>query len=385
MSPASFGRHSWQPRLALYAIVVASLACGVRRGATAEPAEFLEQINLNFAAWDQDSDGVLSVPEIDTASADAKVTGKAAAALAALKRASRVAKYKSPLMNKANIEAFATGKPADDKPNLTSMYGQGVSRLNKLTKRELFPDGLPRLDTVHQGRLGNCYCLAPLGAVLHRNPQQVMAMFTRLDDGNYRVTLGKNAVTIALPTDTEIARTATNEDAGIWVNMYEKALGTLRNDAKPAADRAGLPIDALARGGSAGTILAYITGNEITRFSFRFAKDEAVTEDERKAKLAELREQLIAAVREKRVMTCGTLKPTMPGITGNHAYAVLGYDAKFDAVKIWNPYGNDFTPKGEPGPTAGYPRKQGVMEIPLNDFVKQFSSMSFEVTQVSAQ
>jgi hypothetical protein len=242
--------------------------------------EFLQQIDKNFAAWDRDSDGELTVPEIDTAGADAKVTGKAAAALAALKRASRISKYNIKTLNKEQITEFATGKPADDKPDLSGMYAQGVSRLGKLTKRDLFADGGPRLDTIHQGRLGNCFCLAPLGALVHRDPQQVVAMFTKLDDGNYKVTLGKNSCTVAPPTDTEIARTATNEDAGLWVNMYEKAIGKLRNDAKPEAERAGSPIDALARGGSAGTILAYITGNEIKRYTCSFAKDEKMSEEE---------------------------------------------------------------------------------------------------------
>src|SRR6185295_3968187 len=118
---------------------------------------------------------------------------------------------------------------------------------------------------------------------------------------------------------------------------------------KPEAQTPVSPIDALGRGGSAGTMLSFITGHEITRFSFKFAKDTAATPAQRDAKLSELRNQLNAAVRENRLMTCGTTKTTTPGVTPNHAYAVLGFDAKTDAVTLWNPHGSSFTPKGPMG------------------------------------
>ena len=363
-------------RLSLVWLLVVGLVPANLLGGTAD--EFLQQVEQNFAQWDRDQDGILSANEIDAAAEDAKVTGKAAAALAALKRASRSPKTEKLALNREKIKECATGKPTEDKPDLTGMYAQGVSRLEKLTCRELFV-GEPRLDTLHQGKLGNCFCLAPLGSVVAHDPNDVKAMFTKLEDGSIRVKLGKNSVTISPPTDTEIARTATNEDQGIWVNVYEKALGKLRNEGKKEEDRAGSPIDALARGGSAGTILAYITGNEIVRHSCKFAKDEKLSAEEKETKLKELREHLATATKAKRRMTCGTDKTTMPGITGNHAYALLGYDSESDRVKVWNPFGNTFTPKGEAGPKNGYPREQGISEIPLGDFVAQFSGIAIEV------
>jgi hypothetical protein len=78
-------------------------------------------------------------------------------------------------------------------------------------------------------------------------------------------------------------------------------------------------------------------------------------------------------------MTCGTLKTTTPGINPNHAYAVLGFEEKSDCVRLWNPHGDQFTPKGEPGAKHGYPQKDGVCDVPLAEFVNQFSGMAFEV------
>jgi hypothetical protein len=214
--------------------------------------------------------------------------------------------------------------------------------------------------------------------MLHRDPKQVAAMFHIQPDNTCQVTLGKQTVAIELPTDAELALSSSNRQDGIWVNLYEKALGVARNAAKPEAERSGEPIDALAHGGSAGTMLALITGHEITRASCKYFKEETHTADEKSAKLKELRTQFSAAIREKRLITCGTALTTTPGLTPHHAYAVLDYDEKADTLQLWNPHGSNFTPKDTPGLTAGYPRKDGIFSIPLGDFVQQFAGVAFE-------
>ena len=102
----------------------------------------------------------------------------------------------------------------------------------------------------------------------------------------------------------------------------------------------------------------------------------------RQAQSIELRKQLTAAVTDKRLITCGTGKTTTPGITPNHAYAVLGYDAKTDAIRLWNPHGDSFTPKGTPSLLNGDVRVEGRFSVPLSDFVQQFSGLAFETTEV---
>lgn len=87
-----------------------------------------------------------------------------------------------------------------------------------------------------------------------------MRMFTRQADGVWRVQLGAQAVAVTPPTDAELALTAGNEQSAT-------------------------AIDALARGGSAGTMLAFITGHEMVRFSFKFAKDAAAAAAERTERL----------------------------------------------------------------------------------------------------
>ena len=344
-------------------------------------ATFISVAAAHFLAWDANHDGVLSAQELDTLMADPGVTNDVAAAVAALKRASRSRTFKLPPLTLENITALANSPREAGKPDLAKMYREGLSRIDNTGRRTLFGSGLPQLKTIHQGKLGNCFCLAPLGAMLQRSPEDVARMFSMQPNGTCQLSLGTNTVTVQLPTDAELAMTSSNEHDGIWINLYEKGLGQLRNEARPPEQRAGLAIDALARGGSAGTMLAYITGHEITRFSFKFSKDASTSKEQRETKLKELRCQLAEAATAKRLMTCGTLKTTTPGLTPNHAYAVLDYDASSDSVTLWNPHGGKFSPKGPANVKNGYPQQDGILKVPVPDFVQQFSGMAFEASK----
>jgi Calpain family cysteine protease len=362
----------------IFLILALAIFCGAS-GSAQTSNDFLAAVQKNFARWDWNHDGILASNELDAAVSDAATTGPNAAAIAALKRASRLAKTPLTEFSFTNIATITTTR----QPDLTQFFRDGLKRIASATNHNLFAEGLPRLDTIHQGKLGNCFCLAPLGAMVARDPAQVAALFVAETNGNYCVHLGKKTVEVAPPTDAEIAMSSSNEHEGIWVNLYEKAVGTARNDDRPGDERAASPLDALARGGSAGTMLAYITGHEMQRFSFKFAKLPASATNDIPAKLAELREKLRAATAEKRLMTCGTTKPTTAGLTPNHAYAVLSYDAASDAVKLWNPHGQDFTPHGVAGSENGYVTQRGVFVIPLTEFVKQFSGMAFEILETA--
>ncbi|WP_435018642.1 C2 family cysteine protease [Tundrisphaera sp. TA3] len=337
--------------------------------------KFIDVVSAHFAAWDGDGDGTLSTAELDAAVADPKNTGDAAAAVSALDRADRNRKrVPLPDLTLSAIRELAEAKPSSKTPALDRMYREGRTRIGKIKDRALFASDLPRLDTIHQGKLGNCFCLAPIGAMVHRDPKQVAGLFALQDDGTYRVTLGHRTVTVPLPTDAELAMTASNDQDGIWVNLYEKAVGeALRREGRP-----GSMVDALSRGGSAGTMLSFITGHAIRRFGCKQATDPKLSDEERAAKLDELRRELVEAGKDHRLVTIGTTRPTTPGLTPNHAYAVLAYDRDADIVRVWNPHGSSFTPKGTPGPEHGYTRVDGVFSIPLTELVRQFSGLAFE-------
>ena len=212
--------------------------------------------------------------ELDAAIEDPTNTGPAAAALAALKRASRSTNSPLPVLTLDSIRELAAPPPPPKQPKLNSLFGEWRRRLNGVTHRELFASGLPQLDTIHQGRMGDCFCLAPLGAMIHRDPQEVASFFSMQADGSVRVLFGGGLVTVAPPTDAELAMMAGNTHDGVWVDLYEKAISQVRNDQKPPDKRSDLAIDAIATGGSAGKIMSYLTGHKVSSFSCKFGTNK---------------------------------------------------------------------------------------------------------------
>lgn len=115
------------------------------------------------------------------------------------------------------------------------------------------------------------------------------------------------------------------------------------------------------------------------RMSCQFAKDKTLPPEEYEKHMSKLRAALWSATREKRLMTCGTLKTRVPGMTPNHAYAILSFDQASDSIRLWNPHGDNREVKGEPGPENGYPMIDGVFQMPLSVFVQEFSGTAFEI------
>ena len=105
-----------------------------------------------------------------------------------------------------------------------------------------------------------------------------------------------------------------------------------------------------------------------------------------KIELDALRRDLIVASSEKLLVKAETpAGKKTPGISPDHAYAVLGYDKGTDLVHVWNPHGNNFTPKGTDGLQNGYITKRGEFDVPLRDLDQIFSDLNFETKALAKQ
>ena len=129
-------------------------------------------------------------------------------------------------------------------------------------------------------------------------------------------------------------------------------------------------------------MMSTLTGHEIKRWSCKTWRDEKDA-SKKAALLDEVRKQFVSAFAEKRLVTGGTgpspkSKKGPPGILYNHGYAVLGYDRAKDTVHLWNPHGDGFTPKGEPGLANGYTMAKGELHVPLTELVTFFGGFAFE-------
>ena len=67
-----------------------------------------------------------------------------------------------------------------------------------------------------------------------------------------------------------------------------------------------------------------------------------------------------------------------PGIVNNHAYALMAYDSELRKATIFNPWGNNFTPKGAPGLANGYTTEHGLFSVPLAELPQVFTGISYE-------
>jgi hypothetical protein len=419
-------------------LLLAALAAQTPQTKAAPPATpaptFPATVAQHFDGWDADDDLTLSVDEIDRACLDPKVTGAAAAAIAAIKRVVRSDSYavppltldgltKGPRTRATPPAANGAGdapKPAGDAPapaakppqasdadradsgetrpaagapkrapNFAASFRSGLSRIQS-TPRVLFADDTPDLDACRQGPIGDCWLVASVGAFVHRDPKAIAAFVTPTNDG-FRVRFRDGqSVEVKPLTDAELALSGTTGDEGLWLPVVEKAFGQLRQLQNPQKHTTDTPSDALA-GGSTATVLRMLTGHKTERLAFHkkvpasttppSTPPEPVMADTVEALAEKAHAALAAAFAERRLVTASTnTAKHPPGIPGKHAYAVLGYDPAARRVTVWNPHGRSRKVDGEPGLHNGYAIDKGVFALPLREFVQAFSSMAWETS-----
>lgn len=360
---------------------------------------FFDVVNEYAGRWDRDKNGVVSESEIDALVVDPYVKGDHAAAVGAMKNYMRIW---GSMMPQLTPDYFAAeekrSKPSslDDKgPSLTEFslgldwnkaYTDALKRIG-ISSRELYKNDKLDITQFHQGQLGDCYFVSLLGGMVHRNPDAVRRMIVQMPDGGYKVSFGDDRpVTITAMTDAEIATSSTTGDEGLWVAVFEKAFGTLRKRQFPNEHRdTKVATDSIAQGGSPTVTIRVLTGKEPDEIALRNSTGEIrvidgerVTQVKPVASAPELtrtvRDKIVVALNKNKLVGLGTLNESLPpGIVGRHAYCVVGYDKGRDMLEVWNPHGNTFTPRGEPGLKHGYETKAGLFWVPVADFPHIFA------------
>jgi hypothetical protein len=378
-------RHPFLSTIPLGRLVVGLLVLAgpaARAGDGARAPEFGEQVRAHFARWDANHDNRLTRAELDRLVDDPSVRGKEAAAVAALVRVARGdSRWKKPTeFTRDELTAIAgrslLHRPTD--PPLAAMFLDGAHRLSHTT-RSLFPDTGPSLQAFHQGTLGDCFVVAPLGAAVARDPAAVRRMIQHRPGGGYRVTFGNGAAIDVPPlTDTEIILSSASGH-GLWVNVFEKAYATYRTRQAPKEKQPESVLETISHGGKPVLTIEALTGHRVRVVSIRADKDPPPAA----AAAGTTAEQIDRALRQGMTdhrLACAITasKLTTPGLPTHHVYAILGYNAARREVRLWNPHGNTFTPKGPPGPATGYPTKDGFFNMPLADAVQAFVSVAVE-------
>jgi hypothetical protein len=349
-------------------------------------SDFLAQVRDNFAKWDTDHDGVLSADEIEKAVDDPTVKGPAAAAAAALRRAIRANPDISPVTIETLTKALdEKTKPSPKIPSYNAMYDIALGKIIK-TPRDLFVSGLPRVETLGQGRLGDCFLLAPLGTVAFKEPERLKKMVTPLSNGQIAVQFANGEkVTLPAPTDAEIAIGASTLDDGIWANVFEKSIGHIYLE-RQKTPRHVTPYSIIGVGGTPNSPLSILTGHKCIRVGCEDFQKDKLSKADRATRLDDMRKRLEDAFATRHLVVGGTGdihggQTIVPGLYYDHSYGVLNYDRKTDIVTFWNPMGNHYVPKGTPGLEHGYVTNHGRFDVPLTEAVMWFGSFSIETDE----
>ena len=354
--------------------------------ASSSGKKFTEVVNENFSQWDINGDGVLSKDEIEAAATNPKNKGEAAAAVATIVHFTRNTKFTLPPLT----EKYLTEKPVNKNrsseddlepvesdasesgtiPPFQKAFHNYLRKINQ-TSRELFPQGSPMFDAVHQGQLGDCPFVSTVGALVYRNPSAVKAMFAEKENGSTIINFGDGQkLNIHNLTDVDIALCSNAGTNGLWLTVLEKAyrrelVATKHPDPK-------LRPSIYDKFGPSTLTIEILDGFKTEKVPLK--KIKAGNEG-----LSSLRLKMIAALTEKQIVKTGTSKNVKTrGITPDHAYAVLGFSKDTDSVQVWNPHGQEFHPTGDEGLENGYTTKRGLFSVPLKEFVQIFDDINIE-------
>lgn len=343
---------------------------------------FIDVVKAHFSEWDSDKSGSIDGNEIELALSNLLNKGEVAAAVASVRRVLK-GKTTVPSLSLKDIEDALTPEKMKEAatPKYESSYRAALKKINEAS-RDLFVSGKPSLDSLAQGRMGDCFVMAVIGDIAERDAGRLVKAIKKLDNGKLEVTLSKDkSVTIDSPTDGEIAVGSTTKKDGLWSLVYEKAVGTVQLEVQKTKKHL-TAFSQIGRGGSTGTVMSLFTGKKSKRISCAPFRKNELTPEKAEEMMADLRKALTDAFASGRLVAGGVPSTgdnkKVPGINTKHAYAVLGYDAATDTVKFWNPHGNTFKPKGDPGIENGYPTSHGRFSAPLKEVVLWFGAFAIE-------
>jgi Calpain family cysteine protease len=330
--------------------------------------QFFAAVRGNFALWDRDHDGTLTREEIEIEMQDPRITGDAAAALAALKLAATHSNHlpDTRAYTLADVDAMEQKLAAGEKldANFIGYFNTGLKKEREVP-RQLFSEGVPRLTAIRQDWTTDCYFLSTVGALAQVNPQAIMRLIAPGNDGRFTVTFpGKPAVRVPAPTQAELAAYSNARD-GIWLNLLEKAYAIVRIKAEPAQPFTREPLDSVGFRTGSAQVVELVTGHPSKRIGL--PADTHRPADE--ALLREVRSRLQAAFHDHLAATLSN---------SHHTYALVAYEAGSDLVTIHNPYGRGYSetyPDGVKVPVS----EEGFFTLTTTQMVNYFNYLYFEL------
>jgi len=223
---------------------------------------------------------------------------------------------------------------------------------------------------VSQGQTGSCFVLAPVAAILEKEPTFFDDKIKDLGDGKLQVKLPENEgrygnvdTVISKPTDAERARFGGGETAAIVEKAFSQHLKTLMDDNSTQAVQ-----EQISTGGNEHKAISSMTGNKSIRTSPQDVEEK-------------VRAELNLVNDANKGVTAGTHQelPQGTGLMHKHVYQVSGFDQKTGEVELSNPHKGDFGGEIEPLKLGGDARDgklDGKFKISFEEFQKHFAEIN---------
>jgi hypothetical protein len=235
-----------------------------------------------------------------------------------------------------------------------------------------------------QGAIGDCYFFSVTGYLAALHPRKIERMIVRQPDDSFVVHfLDGETIPVAAPTEAEmlVNNSSSSLTDGIWLCVLEKAVGQrMRAHTRKAAKRTAEATDAMAAGGNTSLIIELYSGHRTRSVNLRDPQKANAT-------IADLRREIPLLLEKGKLVavSMGAHPPLgqakVPNLGYKHAYAIMGFDPKTDQVIVWNPWGQNFVPKGPEGVVHGFAAEHGIFRIPLTTFYHQFSHVIMETNE----
>ncbi len=359
--------------LVLLWLFVSPLALAQKNAPQSKAAQepLTQVVEKHFAHWDRDHNDALELSEVDHLIEDHSVHGRQAALVVCLRR------HLTDKGNQPSLPHKQLLKLVEERDFAKSVE-QTLKHLETID-RELFLTSDPDLATFSQGRLNDCYLLAAIAAQAHRSPKAIREMIHPEVTGGFLVVFGDGRkIQVPSLTDSELLLGAKLDHRhGSWLAVLEKSYGIIRRREhakkgdKAARDADTVPFETLNFGNSE-EIISLLTGRQAG--SLQLGKS---------SRPDQVHKLLTEMTKQRRLLCVGKNKDKgPPGIVNSHVYAILGYDGRERHVTIFNPWGNNFTPKGPPGIANGYETKNGLFIVSLDQFHTVFSDVVYETDRL---
>lgn len=222
-----------------------------------------------------------------------------------------------------------------DRPTAAGAYRQFAG--------QLFVGGATYND-IHQGSLGDCYFVASLGEVALKNQAAITNMFIVNGDGTYTVRFYQNGVAQYVTVDSYLPtnsgggllyanRGAYFANAGneLWTALAEKAYVQMNEMGwtRGSLPGSGLNSYSAIEGGYIYAALGHISGQSTVAFAFTTGSTSFTI--------------FVNAYNQgKSIGFASKSTPSSSQVVGNHAYAVVGYNATNQTVTLFNPWGVEY-------------------------------------------